>query len=237
MGGRARRLLLEDFYRQQRLRHDVLMEGREPVGGTWNLDHDNREPPPRSGRLEVVEPWWPAETEVDAEVREHLDALERDGKASFRGVDGPRQFAVTREEALAALDHFVRHRLAAFGPHEDAMQRASWAMAHSTLSPALNLGLLHPVEVVRAAEAAYHRGEAPLNSVEGFVRQVIGWREYVWGVYWWADDDYAERNALQAKPRCRRGFGTSTPTTSRRRASRTCSPGCATGRGCTTSHD
>ncbi len=194
-----KRLLLEDFYRWQRVRHEILVEGSEPVGGTWNLDHDNREPPPRTGRLDVVEPWWPVETDVDAEVREHLDRLERDGLAEFRGVDGPRRFAVTREEALAALGWFIRHRLAAFGPHEDAMLKEDWAMAHSTLSPALNLGLLQPIEVVTAAEAAYRRGDAPLNSVEGFVRQVLGWREYVWGVYWWAGESYRERNALAAR--------------------------------------
>ena len=138
------------------------------------------------------------EDDIDAGVREHLDALERDGLATFTGVDGPRRFAVTRAEALQALGWFVEHRLAAFGPVEDAMLAGDWAMAHSTLSPALNLGLLHPLEVCHAAEDAYRRGLAPLNSVEGFVRQVIGWREYVWGVYWWTDEGYADRNALCA---------------------------------------
>ncbi len=198
-GPGGRRLLMEDFYRWQRRRHRVLMDGDEPAGGRWNYDHDNRQPPPRDRpRLGLPEPWCPTESDVDAEVREHLDRLERDGHARFRGVDGPRRFAATREEALRALDSFVRGRLAAFGPHEDAMLAADPTMAHSALSAPMNLGLLHPLEVVHAAQDAYRRGDAPIASVEGFVRQVLGWREYVWGVYWWAGEDYAERNALHA---------------------------------------
>ncbi|WP_055750054.1 cryptochrome/photolyase family protein [Frankia sp. AvcI1] len=204
-GGR-RRLLMEDFYRWQRRRFGVLMDGDSPAGGRWNFDHDNRHPPPRRAHLDLPEPWSPSETEVDAEVREHLDRLERDGHAQFRGVDGPRRFAATRAEAGQALDWFVRHRLADFGPYEDAMLAGDWAMAHSTLSPALNLGLLHPLEVVAAAEQAYRRGEAPIASVEGFVRQVLGWREYVWGIYWWAGEDYVERNALGARTPLPRWF-------------------------------
>ena len=202
-----RRLLLEDFYREQRLRHDVLVEGRggqrQPVGGRWNFDHDNREPPPRGvERLAdavdgLADPWWPSEDDVDAEVRDDLDRMERDG-VLFSGRDGPRWAPATRAEALAALDRFLTDRLPFFGPHEDAVLHGDRSMAHSLLSPALNLGLLHPLEVVRAAEAEHREGRAPLASVEGFVRQVLGWREYVWGVYWWAGPDYRARNALEA---------------------------------------
>ena len=192
------RLLLEDFYRWQRRRHGVLMAGNDPVGGRWNLDHDNREPPPKGATtLGLARAYRPQEDDIDAAVRDDLDRLERDGVA-FRGVDGPRRFAVTRREALAALAAFVERRLPAFGPHEDAMLAGDPAMAHSMLSVPLNLGLLHPLEVVTAAEEAYERGEAPLASVEGFVRQVLGWREYVWGVYWWQDERYTDRNALHA---------------------------------------
>ena len=193
-----KRLLMEDFYRWQRQRFDLLMDGDQPTGGRWNLDHDNREPPPRSRTLGLVEPWYPQEDDVDAQVREDLDRWVRDGTAAFVGEDQPRWAAATRTEALAALDHFVEHRLATFGPTEDAMLAADPWMSHSALSPAINLGLLHPLEVVHAAEQAYRQGRAPLNSVEGFVRQVIGWREYIWSVYWHVPRDYRRRNALQA---------------------------------------
>ena len=196
-GGR-KRLLMEDFYRWQRQRFDLLMEGAEPVGGAWNYDHDNREPPPRTERLGVPEPWYPDEDDIDAQVREDLDRWQRDGLVSFVGEDRPRWAAATRAEAETALAHFVEHRLAAFGPHEDAMLSADPWMAHSALSPAINLGLLHPLECVRAAEDAYRAGVAPLPSVEGYVRQVIGWREYIWSIYWHVPADYRQRNAMQA---------------------------------------
>jgi deoxyribodipyrimidine photolyase-related protein len=197
-GRGRRRLLLEDFYRDARVRFDILMDGDQPAGGRWNLDADNREPPPRSGRLGVPEPWWPREDEIDAEVRADLDRWERDGDVSFVGRDGPRRFAATSDEASTALDHFLAHRLAAFGPHEDAMLAGDPWMAHSLLSAPLNLGLLDPLEVVQRAEQAYRDGAAPLGSVEGFVRQVIGWRDYVWHLYWQQPRDYRGRNALRA---------------------------------------
>ena len=211
-GRGRRRLVMEDFYREQRLRHDVMVEpdgsgGRGPVGGRWNLDHENREPAPRrTARLAdavpgLADPWWPAEDDVDAAVREDLDRLERDEGVVFHGVDGPRWAPATRTEALSALDRFLTDRLPFFGPHEDAVLAGDPDMAHSLLSPALNLGLLHPLEVVRAAETELAEGRAPLASVEGFVRQVLGWREYVWGVYWWAGPDYRARNALEATER------------------------------------
>ena len=193
----GKRLLMEDFYREQRRRFDVLMDHGSPIGGTWNLDHDNREAPPKGARtLTVPEPWWPEEDGIDAQVRLDLDEMESSGAARFSGKDGPRRFAVTRDEALQALHQFVSTRLPAFGPHEDAMLAADATMAHSLLSVPLNLGLLHPLEVVAAAEAAYRSGAAPLAGVEGFIRQVLGWREYVWGIYWQAGEQYQRRNAL-----------------------------------------
>jgi len=198
------RLLLEDYYRDVRRRLDILMEpDGEPAGGRWNFDADNREPPPRGAArladaVEVAEPWWPAEDDIDAQVRETLDRWERDEGIEFVGRDGPRRFAVTRDEADSAVDHFVDHRLGQFGPYEDAMLADDPWMAHSLLSVPLNLGLLHPVDVARSAERAYHDGRADLASVEGFIRQVIGWREYVWHVYWHTDKGYRDRNELQA---------------------------------------
>ena len=195
-----RRLVMEDFYRHTRESTGILMAGEEPVGGRWNFDHDNRQPPPRDREtLGLPHPWHPAEDDIDAEVREYLDALERSGQVSFIGRDGPRLFAVTRDEALTALDDFIRHRLEGFGPHEDAVMSGDWVMAHSLLSVPLNLGLLHPTEVVDAAVAALENGAAPLSSVEGFVRQVIGWREWMWHLYWHLGEDYADRNHLHAQ--------------------------------------
>ena len=199
----ARRLLLEDFYRDARRRHDVLMDGAEPVGGRWNLDTENREPPPRDGRSPAPEPWWPVEDEIDEQVRADLDRWEADGTASFVGDDGPRLFPVTHAEAVTRLTDFLDHRLGAFGPHEDAMLADERWLAHSLISPSLNLGLLDPLEVVHRTEQAYRDSVAagaplPLNSVEGFTRQVMGWRDYIWHLYWYLGRDFRHGNALEA---------------------------------------
>jgi len=195
----ARRLLMEDFYREARKRLDVLMDGTDPVGGRWNFDHDNREAPPKQPTLGMSEPWWPQEDEIDAEVRADLDRWEQAGEVSFVGQDGPRRFAATRQEALHVLDDFIANRLPSFGPHEDAMLSGDDWMAHSLLSAPLNLGLLDPLEAVEQAESAYRSGDAPLQSVEGFVRQLIGWRDYIWHLYWHFGQDYRHRNGLLAR--------------------------------------
>jgi deoxyribodipyrimidine photolyase-related protein len=204
-GRGRRRLLMEDFYRDARRRHGVLMDGAEPVGGRWNLDTENREPPPADGRSPAPEPWWPEEDEIDEQVRADLDRWEGAGEMSFVGDDGPRLFPVTRSEALQRLDDFLVNRLGSFGPHEDAMLAGERWLAHSLLSPSLNLGLLDPLDdVVVAAERTYRASVAagdplPLNSVEGFVRQVMGWRDYIWHVYWWLGRDFRHANFLQAR--------------------------------------
>jgi deoxyribodipyrimidine photolyase-related protein len=193
-----RRLLLEDFYRHSRKQHDLLMDGDQPAGGAWNFDHENREPAPNSGRLHVPEPWWPTEDDIDAQVRDDLDRWERDGEVSFLGVDGPRRFAATHDEAQTALQHFLTERLPAFGPYEDAMLAGDNWMAHSLLSAPLNLGLLDPLDVAQQTEQAFRAGGIPIASAEGFIRQVIGWRDYVWHLYWHEPADYRRRNALKA---------------------------------------
>ena len=203
-GRGERRLLMEDFYRDARRRHGVLVDGgRRARRGAVELRPRQPRARPRRGvrTLGVPEPPWPQEDEIDEQVRADLDAWERDGDVTFVGRDGPRRFAATRAEALAVLDHFVEHRLPAFGPQEDAVLEEDPWMAHSLLSAPLNLGLLDPIEVVRRAEAAYHSGAAPLASVEGFVRQVMGWRDYVWHLYWHLGEDYRRRNRLQARRR------------------------------------
>ncbi len=180
---------MEDFYRWQRKRFNIFMEGNGPVGGKWNYDHDNREKPPKDGRS------WPTITkfeqdDIDTEVMERL-------KPGW-GDDPHGLWPINREQALLRLDEFIETGLKPFGPHEDAMLEEEWKLAHSTLSSSINLGLLHPTEVIELAEAAYHSGEAPINSVEGFIRQVLGWREYVWGVYWLWMPEYRDLNTLEA---------------------------------------
>jgi deoxyribodipyrimidine photolyase-related protein len=197
--GDRRALRMDDFYRHQRKRLGLLMDGDQPVGGRWSLDTENREPPPkRATTLGVPPPYQPQDDEIDEQVRADLDRWEADGTIRTVGADGPRHFAVTRTEALAALHRFIEHRLPVFGPYEDAMLSGDWTMAHSLLSVPQNLGLLHPVEVAEAAEQAYLAGHAPLASVEGFIRQVVGWREYIHQVYWHFGPDYRYRNYLGA---------------------------------------
>lgn len=197
----GKRLLLEDFYRVARVHTGILMEGDAPVGGRWNFDHDNRSSPPKNAvSLGLPDPWWPTEDDIDEQVREDLDRWQSDGVVRLIGEDGPRRFAATATEADAALADFIQTRLNDFGPFEDAMLTGDWTMAHSMLSAPLNLGLLDPLEVVRAAEAEYTAGRAPLASVEGFTRQIVGWRDYVWHLYWYLGESYRTgHNALDAR--------------------------------------
>ena len=205
----SRRLLMEDHYRMARRRLDVLMDGDEPAGGRWNFDADNRRPPPK-GRggsgIGLAEPWWPVEDDIDEQVRHDLDRWERDGDVRFIGRDGPRRFPATRQEALTAFAHFVDRRLAAFGPYEDAMLADDPWMAHSLMSAPLNLGLLDPIELVQRVETAYRTGDVPIASAEGFIRQVIGWRDYIWNLYWRLGPEYRRRNALHARRQIPRWF-------------------------------
>ncbi|GGV46350.1 deoxyribodipyrimidine photo-lyase [Streptomyces longisporoflavus] len=197
-GHGTKHLRQEDFYRWVRRTHDLLMEGDSPVGGKWNLDHDNREPPPKDAAdLGVPAPYHPRESEIDAEVRADLDRWTRDGDVEFVGDDGPRTFPATRREALAALRRFVAHRLATFGAYEDAVLAGDRTMSHSLLSSSLNLGLVDPAECVEKAEARWRSGDVPLNSAEGFVRQIAGWREFVWHVYWYFGTEYRTSNTLR----------------------------------------
>lgn len=195
-----KRLLMEDYYQWMRARTGILMEGEHPAGGRWNYDHDNREPPPKgAATLGLPDPWWPSEDDIDAEVREDLDRWQRDGDVHFVGDDGPRQFAITGAEAREALDDFIASRLNDFGPYEDAMLGNDWSMAHSLLSVPMNLGVLHPRDAVDAVAAEYAAGRAPLSSVEGFIRQITGWREWMWHLYWHFGEDYIESNRLNAR--------------------------------------
>ncbi|BFO16381.1 cryptochrome/photolyase family protein [Streptomyces sp. KM77-8] len=168
---------------------------RPGTGGTWTTTTGS--PRPTTPLLTIGRPYRPREDGIDEEVRHDLDRWERDGDVSFVGRDGPRLFPATRAEARRALRRFVEHRLATFGPYEDAMLAADPVMSHSLLSSSLNLGLLDPAECVERAETAWRAGRAPLNSVEGFVRQIAGWREYVWQLYWHFGEDYRRSNELR----------------------------------------
>jgi deoxyribodipyrimidine photolyase-related protein len=194
--GERTRFRMEDFYRDQRRRFDVLMNGSDPAGGRWNYDTENRESPPKHQRtLDVPKPYQPREDEIDDEVRHDLDRIQLDTV----GNDGPRLFAVTPTEAKRALDRFIQHRLPTFGRYEDAMMGDDWAMSHSLLSVPLNLGVLHPLDTVDAAERAYRDGAAPLPATEGFIRQILGWREYMWHLYWHFGPGYTRNNKLHAR--------------------------------------
>ncbi|KQW43342.1 MULTISPECIES: cryptochrome/photolyase family protein [unclassified Roseateles] len=188
-------LRMEFFYREQRQRQRVLMQDGEPLGGQWNFDADNREAfgsagpgflPARAG----FEPDT-VTREVIARVNEHF--------AEHPGQLDSFAWPVTRAQALEALALFIRERLPSFGRYQDAMWPGDPWLYHSHLSAALNLKLLNPREVVAAAEAAHRDGHAPLASVEGFIRQILGWREYVRGIYWTRMPRYAEGNALDAQ--------------------------------------
>ena len=190
----GKRLLLEDFYRHVRARDDVLMDGAGPTGGSWNLDHENRAAPPKGAATLGLEPWWPVEDDIDQQVRADLDDWQARGLVTLIGDDGPRRFAATAAEAELAVADFLQYRLTDFGRYEDAMLSGDWTMSHSLLSAPLNLGLLDPREVIEKAEAEYRSGTVPLNSTEGFIRQLAGWRDWVWHLYWYLGEDYPLKN-------------------------------------------
>jgi deoxyribodipyrimidine photolyase-related protein len=190
-----RRLVMEDFYRDQRRRFGLLLrEDGKPEGGRWNLDRENRRALPAAG-LEAPPPWRPQEDAIDAQVRRDLDAM----ALPEWGEDAPRAFPATAAEARAALADFVAHRAARFGPWQDAIADGQPLLFHSGLSSSLNLWLLDPLEACRAVEAGYREGSIPLQSAEGFIRQVIGWREYVWGMYWLRAEQWRSDDALGAQ--------------------------------------
>jgi deoxyribodipyrimidine photolyase-related protein len=177
-----------------RVRHRVLMVDGEPAGGQWNFDHDNRESFPRSGpgpvptplRFEPDELTQAVIAEVNARYARHPGRIETFG------------WPVTAEQARQVLDDFIARRLPSFGRWQDAMWVGEPWLWHSHLAVALNLKLLAPATVIEAAEAAWLEGRAPIAAVEGFIRQVLGWREYVRGLYWMKMPGYLELNALQA---------------------------------------
>ncbi|GAA4463072.1 cryptochrome/photolyase family protein [Phytohabitans houttuyneae] len=181
--GRRGAARLDDFYRHARQAHGVLMDGDEPAGGRWQVrfndaPHQTELPPPPA----------PVEDDIDAEVRDDLDRWAAEG-IEFIGRDGPRQFPASRAEALDRQQHFLVHRLPHFGRTGEMLAGDPW-LAHSGLSTSFNMGLLEPLPAVRQAEEEFRAGHAPLSSVERFTRQVIGWRDYLWHLYWYLDAGY-----------------------------------------------
>jgi deoxyribodipyrimidine photolyase-related protein len=189
-----RELRLEHFYRWMRRRTGILMDGDQPAGGRWNFDPENRKAFPAAG------PGWlpaPAAFPPDATTLGAMSTVERELPGNPGRLDAF-DWPVTRRQALEALEDFVTQRLPLFGRWQDAMWRGEPWLYHSRIAAALNLKLLHPREACAAAEAAYRDGHAPLEAVEGFVRQVLGWREFVRGIYWREMPTYLDRNALDA---------------------------------------
>ena len=189
--GERRQLRMELFYREMRKATGILMEpDGEPAGGQWNYDADNRKPLPDG--LPLPEP---LRIEPDAVTREVLTLVGQRFGHHFGDLE-PFWFAVTRKDALRALDRFIEAALPRFGDYQDAMKQGEDWLFHSALSQYLNSGLLRPAEVCVAAEQAWRDGAVPLNSAEGFIRQILGWREYVRGIYWLKMPGYAQLNGL-----------------------------------------
>ena len=176
--------LMESFYRAQRNRLGILVENGKPVGGKWNFDKENRLPPPKNYKYPPYLKHKP--DEIDQMVAGEL------------GIKPSQVWGTSRKAAKAQLKNFIDNHFANFGPYEDAMTNENWALHHSLLSPYLNNGLLHPGEVLTAALTAYKKGVVDIASAEGFIRQVIGWREYVNGMYWYLGADYKKSNHLAA---------------------------------------
>jgi deoxyribodipyrimidine photolyase-related protein len=183
---------MEFFYREMRRETGLLMEGDEPAGGQWNYDHDNRKSLPANVKPPKRQRFIPDKITQDViklvanRFDGHMGALDNFG------------WAVTRKDALVALNHFIADCLPTFGDFQDAMKQGEPFLFHSIISPYLNCGLLTAREVCAAAERAWKKGKAPLNAVEGFIRQILGWREYVRGIYWHGMPHYAQSNALNA---------------------------------------
>lgn len=189
-----KQLRLEYFYRPLRKKFDVLMDEGEPAGGAWNYDAANRGAFPKSGPGTLPEPISFSADALTREVIELVNGRFVNHPGSLDSFDWP----VTPDDARRALTDFLSHRLPSFGTYQDAIWTGEPWLYHSRLSAAMNLKLLDPRDVVQAAEDAWRQGAADIESTEGFIRQVLGWREYVRGIYWKFMPEYERRNHLSA---------------------------------------
>lgn len=189
-----KQLRLEYFYRELRRKHEILLNGGEPEGGKWNYDSENRGSFGKKGPDDLPNTKSFRQDKITKEVIKLVESEFGDHPGSLKNFDWP----VTEKHAKKALEDFVEHRLSSFGEYQDAMWTDEPYLYHSRISAALNLKLLDPRDVIDEAVVAYRSGKAPLNSVEGFVRQILGWREYVRGIYWLYMPEYLERNTLKA---------------------------------------
>lgn len=180
----------DQVYRRLRKEREVLMEKGRPIGGKWTFDSENRKSPTKG--LTFSEPIQFPPDKITLEVMNHVEMEYSDHFGDLKNFSWP----VTRENALEALQQFIDHRLATFGDYQDAMMHGNPWMSHSLISGAMNMGLLSPEEVIEKAEEAYHQEKAPLSSVEGFIRQILGWREYIRGVYLRSMPEYEKVNSL-----------------------------------------
>ncbi|MDX1744009.1 MAG: cryptochrome/photolyase family protein [Ruegeria sp.] len=188
-----KQLRMEYFYREMRRKTGLLMDGDAPEGGKWNYDSQNRKP----AKSDLFMP-RPLQTEPDAITEEVLNLVEDRFGNNF-GTLRPFWFGVTRAEALKALSMFVEQALPRFGDYQDAMLESEPFLYHSVLSLYINAGLLDPLETCERVAQAYHDGHAPLNAVEGYIRQIIGWRDYMRGIYWYSGPEYTQQNFFGAK--------------------------------------
>ena len=186
-------LRLEFFYRMLRRKHNVLMNGDQPEGGAWNFDKKNRKPIAR--KVSIPKTYTCI---IDQETQDIINLVNLEFSDHFGGTDNF-VFAVTRHDALEAMNRFIEERLVNFGDYQDAMTSKDPWLFHSHLSMYLNNGLLKPKECIELAEKAFYESKAPINSVEGFIRQILGWREYVRGLYWLKMPDYRDLNELAAE--------------------------------------
>jgi len=188
-----KQLRMEYFYRDMRKKTGLLMEGDKPVGGKWNFDSDNRKP-----AEDNLFPPEPPRFAPDAITQDVLQLVSERFSDHFGDLE-PFWFAVTRADAERALDRFIAQCLPSFGDYQDAMLTGQRFLYHGVLSHYINCGLIDPIEACRRAAQAHENGHAPINAVEGFIRQIIGWREFVRGIYWLKMPDYRDANFFAAE--------------------------------------
>jgi deoxyribodipyrimidine photolyase-related protein len=186
------KLMMEYFYRHMRKKYKILMDGDKPVGGKWNYDKQNRKIIPRNQSISEPRVFEPDNT------TQKVIKLVNDNFIDHFGTTDNFRYAVTRADALKALDWFIENQLPFFGDYQDAMLENKPWLFHSILSPYINIGLILPLECISMAVSAYEKGSVPINAIEGYIRQILGWREYVNGIYWLKMPEYKNLNTLKA---------------------------------------